>query len=85
MTPDDDRIAVPTNGKGPHHGHDGAPSGDPEVAGSPEGTEARASTPPFSPTQLAVGFGILASILVIVVGRLRQRGHAGRHGPFGRG
>ena len=40
---------------------------------------------PFSPTQLAVGFGILASILAIVGGRILRRGRRGPRGPIGRG
>jgi hypothetical protein len=80
-----DRIAVPTNGKGPHPGRDPEPGAESEVAGGPASSDAPASTPPFTPTQLAVGFGILASIVVIVAGRLRQRGRASRRGPFGRG
>jgi hypothetical protein len=67
---DTDRIAVPTNGERP------AP---------PAATVPPAATAPFSPTQLAVGFGILASILVIVVRQIRQHGRPAPRGPFGRG
>ena len=73
-----DRIAVPTNGLGPHPVPDPTP---------PEATERSASpdaSAPFSPTQLAVGFSILASLLVIVVGWLRGRGRPGPRGPFRR-
>lgn len=79
MSPDTDRIAVPTNGRGPQ------PVPDPMPPEATERPAPPASTAPFTPTQLAVGFGILASIVVIVVGRMRQRGRRGRRGPFGRG
>ncbi len=78
MSPDTDRISVPTNGRGPHPVPDPVP---------PEATERPASsvsTAAFTPTQLAVGFGILASIVVIVARRMR-RGRRGGRGPFGRG
>jgi hypothetical protein len=78
MSPDTDRISVPTNGRGPH------PVPDPSPPGEPERPAAPMSTAPFTPTQLAVGFGILASIVAIVVRRMRRRSR-GRRGPFGRG
>ena len=71
-----DRIAVPTNGKGPHPVEEAAPVAD--AQSSPPATVA------FTPTQLAVGFGILASLVLIVVGRMRRRGRSGPRGPFGR-
>ena len=79
MSPDTDRILVPTNGKRPH------PSPEPE-APVPI-VEKRSTLPavaPFTPTQLAVGFGILAAIVALVAGGLRRRSRAGRRGPFGR-
>ena len=69
MSPRNDRIPVPTNGKGPHPVE---PS--PAADGSPP-TE---STAAFTPTQLAVGFGILASLVVLVARRLGRRGRSGR-------
>ena len=36
----------------------------------------------FTPTQLAVGFGIVASLVLLVAGRIRRRGRSGR-GRFG--
>jgi hypothetical protein len=79
MSPDTDRIIVPTNGKRPHPLPQAAA---PEPA-APESLTV-APTSPFTPTQLAVGFGILAAVLALVVGSLRRRGRAGRRGPFGR-
>lgn len=74
MSSETDRIPVPTNGKRPH-----------PVAGEPvpEAPAADQATAPFTPTQLAVGFGILASLVLLVAGRLRRRGRSDR-GPFGR-
>jgi hypothetical protein len=77
VSPDTEPIAVPTNGRGPHPGPEPTPS---------EATErplSAVSTAPFTPTQLAVGFGIVAWIVVILAGRIR-RGRR-RRGPFGRG
>jgi hypothetical protein len=76
MSSDTDRIQVPTNGKGPHPVH--APDLDPEPP-APE-----AISVAFTPTQLAVGFGILASLVLLVVGRMRRRGRTRSRGPFGR-
>ena len=71
-----DRIPVPTNGKGPH------PAETPPVTDG-------ANTPPpasvvFTPTQLAVGFGIIASLVLLAVGRMRRRNRSGAGGFFGR-
>ena len=74
MSPDTDRIPVPTNGKGPHPLH-----GPPPDIPAPEAT-----TVVFTPTQLAVGFGILASLVLLLVGRMRRRGRPGPRGRFGR-
>jgi hypothetical protein len=79
MSPDADRIAVPTNGKRPHPlpGPTGSPPPTSEESPAPP------ATAPFTPTQLAVGFGIVAAILALLAGRLRRRGR-GRRRPFGR-
>ena len=80
MSPDTDRIAVPTNGKRPHPvAAPSAPTPD-----APVPVPAVPATTPFTPTQLAVGFGILAAILALLAGSLRRRPRAGRRGPFGR-
>ena len=77
MSSETDRIAVPTNGRHPL---------PPPVAAAPAVPDApiRPATAPFTPTQLAVGFGILAAVVALVAGRLLRRGRAGRRGPFGR-
>lgn len=79
MSPDTDRIAVPTNGKRPHPAP--KPAVPPPAAGCPAPAPIVA---PFTPTQLAVGFGILAAVIALIAGSLRRRSRAGRRGPFGR-
>ena len=82
--PDPDRIAVPKNGHKPHP----APAplmplrGEPPTA-APPSTPA-ASSPSdqefsvaFTPKQVAVGFGIVASLVLLLAGRAR-RGRSGR-------
>ncbi len=70
-----DRIPVATNGKGPHPAEP-APQDDAAETPTP-------STVAFTPTQLAVGFGIIASLVLLVAGRMRRnRSRAG--GLFGR-
>jgi hypothetical protein len=70
-----DRIPVPTNGKGPH------PTERRQVA---DVEAAAPATAVFTPTQLAVGFGILASLVLLVAGRLRRRNRSRSGGLFGR-
>lgn len=74
MSPETDRIPVPTNGQRPNSVAD-EPAPDPSAANP--------ATVAFTPTQLAVGFGILASLVLFVAGRMRRRGRSGR-GRFGR-
>lgn len=76
MSPETDRIAVPTNGRHPLP----QPVAAPAVPDAP----IPPATAPFTPTQLAVGFGILAAVVALVAGRLLRRGRTGRRGPFGR-
>jgi hypothetical protein len=76
MTPETERIPVPTNGKGPHP----MPDHPPLAAPTADGAEPLPTTVVFTPTQLAVGFGILASLLLLAAGWLRRRGG----GPGGR-
>ena len=79
MSPDTDRIAVPTNGKHPH------PVPEPSAPASTGGDRpASPATAPFTPTQLAVGFGILAAVVALAARGLRRRSRSGRRGPFGR-
>ena len=82
MTGDPDRIAVPTNGRSPHPvATPLAPlRGEPPTAGpSPAGsTRVFSPTDPallgaVSPKQLAIGFGIVASLILLALGRARRR------------
>ena len=66
MSQQTDRISVPTNGKGPHAVEEPTT----ETAAQPPDE----STVAFTPTQLAVGFAILASLVVLVARRMRRRG-----------
>ena len=72
MSSDPDRIAVPTNGKRPH------PVPGPAPAAAPETDDPSAKTAPalpggLSPQQLAIGFGIVASLVAIAAGVARRR------------
>jgi hypothetical protein len=49
-----------------------------------EAAEPMPTTAAFTPTQLAVGFGILASLLLLAAGWLRRRGRGGPGGLLGR-
>ena len=64
MSPDSERIQVPTNGKGPHGLHEPP---------APEPREPADAALAFTPAELAIGFGIIASLVVLIVGRLRGR------------
>lgn len=75
MSPETDRVPVPTNGKGPH-----AIKAPPAEAEAPLPDQ---TTAVFTPTQLAVGFGIVASLILLAARRMRRRGGSGR-GLFGR-
>ena len=77
MSQETDRIVVPTNGKHPH------PVSAPVPPTAPEGP-ITPPTVPFTPTQLAVGFGILAAIVALLAGSLGRRGRSRRRRPFGR-
>jgi hypothetical protein len=89
MNPETDRVPVPTNGRGPHSPEETgspaktaarptAPAGSPPAAdpATPAGSDPRIVV---SPTQLAVGFGIIASLVLVLVGR-RRRGGGGAGG-----
>ena len=80
MSPDADRIAVPTNGRGPH------PAGPVQTQPGPSATGGSASggvpsdeelATAFSPRQLAVGFGIIASLVLVLAGWARRRRSGG--------
>jgi len=72
MSQDADRIAVPTNGRGPH------PVALPEVAPAPIDADLGAPSDEemstaFTPKQLAIGFAIVASLVLLLVGAARRR------------
>jgi len=77
MSTEPDRIAVPTNGKGPHP----VTVPLPPLRGEPPSAEPLKMFSPtdpallgaVSPKQLAVGFGIVASLVVLVIGLVRRR------------
>jgi len=69
MTGEPERIRVPTNGKGPHQIDDPPP----------ESSSPGELTVAFTPIQIAVGFGIVAS-LVLLAARQFRRGRRGRRG-----
>jgi hypothetical protein len=79
MSPDADRILVPTNGRRPH----AMPEPAAPMPVSPEPSAVPAVVP-FTPAQLAVGFGILAAVVALLVGSLRRRSRSRRRWPFGR-
>jgi hypothetical protein len=76
MSDDTERIPVPTNGRGPHPAGllEPAPAPMPEA---PDEPPMREQAVPFTPNQLAVGFGIVAGLVLLLVGA-RRRGRSGR-------
>jgi hypothetical protein len=75
MSPDVDRVPVPTNGHGPHSTAEtarlaGADDLTPPDAGEPSDEDLATA---FSPKQLAVGFGIVASLVLVLAGWARRR------------
>ena len=79
MSPPDDRVAVPTNGhrKAMPENEETTLLGTERGAGtSPAVTSdrgPRANVPALSPGQLAAGFGIIAALILLVIGRRRGR------------
>ena len=73
MSSDTDRIAVPTNGRKPHPPATPAAPADADDS-APSDVELSVA---FSPKQLAIGFGILASLLLLLAGLARRRGERG--------
>ncbi len=85
MSPGTDRIPVPTNGRGPHAPASPAAPAPPATPPAPVASAAldTEDEPPisdadlgtaFSPRQIAVGFGILASLVLLLAGLARRRG-----------
>lgn len=79
MTHETDRVAVPTNGRKPHQrpsatAAPAAPDGaDPDDIDDADDTSDAALSVAFSPKQLAIGFGILASLVLLAAGAARRR------------
>jgi len=71
MSSSTDRIPVPTNGHRPPLSSDAvaAPT-DPAPTGGPSADELRVA---FTPGQVAAGFGIIAALILLVVGRRRGK------------
>jgi hypothetical protein len=72
MSGESDRIAVPTNGRGPHPvaPSPAVPTTDP--AADPDTRSAKDLPLAMSPERLAVGLGIVASVVILVVGLARR-------------
>ena len=79
MSPSGDRVAVPTNGHHPampQGASDADPTAATDLGAGPPGVEergARSTVPVVSPAQLAAGFGIIAALILLVLGRRRGR------------
>ena len=78
MTQPEDRVAVPTNGHHPRLGDDDLDPSELDEptdlgAGSPSFTlpSGRPNVPTITPTQAAVGFGIVAALILLLLGRRR--------------
>ncbi len=83
MNPSADRVAVPTNGHRPalsDDAVDASPADDAADTGAGAGPAAGAPraapapAPAVSPGQVIAGFGILAALILLVLGRRRGRG-----------
>jgi len=74
MSPDTDRIAVPTNGRGPHPVaapvEEATPTDPADAVQLPSGIDLSNAV---SPKQLAVGLGIVASVVLLLAERARRR------------
>jgi hypothetical protein len=75
VSSDQDRVSVPTNGRRPHEvgidpGDTRVPSPEPDRAGAPSAAEMANAA---SPRNLAIGFAILASVVLFVAGRVLRR------------
>lgn len=72
MSRADDRIRVPSNGHQPPLAMGPGQAGD-DVPVTPA-AERRGLASQATPTQLAVGFGIIASLILLALGARRRRG-----------
>jgi hypothetical protein len=79
VSPPDDRVAVPTNGhrKAMPENEQTTPVGTERGSGTPTAVTSdrgpRANVPAVSPGQLAAGFGIIAALILLFIGRRRGR------------
>ena len=72
MSGESDRIAVPTNGRGPHPVAPSPTTPSTEPAADPATRSANDLPLAMSPERLAVGLGIVASLVILVVGLARR-------------
>jgi hypothetical protein len=72
VTGGSDRVAVPTNGRGPHPVAPSSAATTTDPAADPDASPARDLTLAMSPERLAVGLGIVASLIILVVGLARR-------------
>jgi len=73
MSSDPDRIAVPTNGRRPHPVPEATAAATEPASDDPTAPRGPAMPGGLSPQQLAVGFGIVASLVAIAAGVARRR------------
>jgi hypothetical protein len=71
-------VAVPTNGHHPAMSEEAADAGaaattDPDAGPPAVDDRARSTVPAVSPAQLAAGFGVIAALILLVLGRRRGR------------
>ncbi|HET9083637.1 MAG TPA: hypothetical protein VFN41_04475 [Candidatus Limnocylindrales bacterium] len=78
MSSSADRVSVPTNGHRPAFKDDALDSphddASPAEDGSSEPLSSSTATPSFTPGQVIAGFGIVAALAVLLLGRRRGRG-----------
>ena len=72
-----DRVAVPTNGHHPALTDDALDAPHHDATGSderPEAAESASAMPALTPGQVIAGFGVLAALALLLLGRRRGRG-----------
>ena len=72
MSGESDRIAVPTNGRGPHPVAPSRAAAPTDPASDPATRSTNNLPMAMSPERLAVGLGIVASVVILVVGLARR-------------
>ena len=85
MSQDTERIPVPTNGRGTMpddvpRDRRRRPDATPDIDAAAGQAVPRDQTVAFTPNQLAVGFGIVAGLVLLVAGARRRRGGSGGSG-----